>query len=259
MAVVAVMLVVGFFLFSRRLPRGPSQQQASTSASSLPQVKNLAVLPFVPVEGDPKLTAFGNGLVETLTAKLTRLGENHPLQVIPASEIQGKHVITLEQARQESGATVGLQVSLQQSGDLVRATYTLTDARQGRALGANSITAPVTDSFAIQDQVAAGAASALGIELRPEERRELLSHGTSLPDAYNYFLQSQGYLEDTNKPENIESAVILLNQALKIDPNYGAARAELGMAYWWKYALRKDKRWNTTTFTTTSKRKNGKA
>jgi serine/threonine-protein kinase len=163
--------------------------------------------------------------------------------VIPASEIQGKHVITLEQARQESGATVGLQVSLQQSGDLVRATYTLTDARQGRALGANSITAPVTDSFAIQDQVAAGAASALGIELRPEERRELLSHGTSLPDAYNYFLQSQGYLEDTNKPENIESAVILLNQALKLDPNYGAARAELGMAYWWKYALKKDKRW----------------
>jgi serine/threonine protein kinase/tetratricopeptide (TPR) repeat protein len=241
-ALAGVVLLAGFFAISR-MTHSPSRPQAGPNASGLPQIKNLAVLPFVPVEGDPKISAFGNGLVETLTAKLTQLGDNHPLQVIPASELRDKHVTTLEQARQEFGATLGLQVTLQQSGDLVRATYTLTDAKRGRALGANSITAPVTDSFAIQDQVAAGAASTLGIELRPEERRALLSHGTSLPEAYNYYLQSRGYLEDTNKPENIESAIILLRHALKLDPNYGMAGAQLGMAYWSKYVLKKDKQW----------------
>ncbi len=223
------------------LTHGPARQVTS-SLSGLPQDKNLAVLPFVPLEGNPKLTAFGNGLVETLTAKLTQLGENHPLQIVGASEIRGKHVTTLEQARQEFGVNLGLRVSLQQSGDLLRATYALADAKTGRALGGSTINATIADPFSIEDRVANGVASDLGVELRPEERRALGSHGTSLPDAYNYYLQGRGYMEDQFKLENVSSAIILFSQALKLDPNYGFARAGLGTAYWWKYYLTKDKK-----------------
>jgi len=218
-------------------------KQESSGAKILPPAKNVVVMPFLPVEGDLQLTAFGNGLVETLTAKLTALSENHPLQVISATEVRDKHVTTLQQARQEFGVTLGLQVTLQHSGELVRATYTLTDAKNGRALQANTITAPITDSFAIQDQVAEGVASALGVELRPEERSALQSHGTSLPDAYNYYLQGRGYLDDPYKPENVKSAIILFTEALKLDTNYGQAKSGLGTAYWWKYGLEKDKKW----------------
>jgi len=200
-------------------------------------------MPFQPVEADPQLTMFGNGLVETLTAKLTALSENHPLRVISAAEVRDKHVTTLQQAREEFGVTLGLQVALQHSGELVRATYTLMDAKNGRALQANTITAPITDSFAIQDQVAQGVAGALGVELRPEERQALQAHGTSLPDAYNYYLQGRGYLDDPYKPENVKSAIILFTEALKLDTNYGQAKSGLGTAYWWKYGLEKDKKW----------------
>ena len=62
-------------------------KQESSGAKILPQAKNVAVMPFQPVEGDPQLTMFGNGLVETLTAKLTALSDNHPLQVISATEV----------------------------------------------------------------------------------------------------------------------------------------------------------------------------
>jgi len=218
-------------------------KQESSGAKILPQAKNVAVMPFQPVEGDPQLTMFGNGLVETLTAKLTALSDNHPLQVISATEVRDKHVTTLQQARQEFGVTLGLQVTLQHSGELVRATYTLTDAKNGRALQANTVTAPITDSFAIQDQVAEGVASALGVQLRPEERQALQAHGTSLPDAYNYYLQGRGYLDDAYKPENVKSAIILFTEALKLDTNYGQAKSGLGTAYWWKYGLEKDKKW----------------
>jgi len=69
-----------------------------------------------------------------------------------------------------------------------------------------------------------------------------VSHGTNLPEAYNYYLQARGYLDDPFKPENANSAIALLDQALKLDPNYGSAQAQLGMAYWWKYYSTKDKR-----------------
>ena len=162
-------------------------------------------------------------MVATLAAKLTQLGENHSVQVVPASEMRAKHVTTLDQARQEFGVNLGLRVDLQRSGDLVRVGSTLTDAKTGHVLAAKSFDEPVSDPFKIEDEVSNGAAAALGFTLRPEERRELVSHGTSLPDAYNYYLQARGYLDDPFKPENANSAIAVLGEALKLDPNYGTA------------------------------------
>jgi len=62
-----------------------------------------------------------------------------------------------------------------------------------------------------------------------------------MPEAYNYYTQARGYLEDAGKAASVDSAIILLNQALKADANYGRAEAELGSAYWARYSATKDK------------------
>jgi len=240
-AAAAALLAMLLFLFGARF-RHASNLSVSSSRAALPQNVSLAVLPLEVPEGDLQFAALANGLVVTLAAKLTQLGENHAVQVVPASEMRSKHVATLDQARQEFGVNLGLRVDLQRSGDLLRVTSTLLDAKTGRVLAAKSFDAPVSDPFKIEDEVADGAAAALGVTLRPEERRELVAHGTSLPQAYNYYLQARGYLDDPFKPENVNSAIALLGEALKLDPNYGTARAELGMAYWWKYRSNNDKR-----------------
>jgi len=237
----ASLLVVLLFLFGARF-RHASNLPVNSSRVALPQNVSLAVLPLEVPEGDLQFAALANGLVATLAAKLTQLGENHSVQVVPASEMRGKHVTTLDQARQEFGVNLGLRVDLQRSGDVLRVTSTLLDAKTGRVLAAKSFDAPLSDPFKIEDEVSNGAAAALGVTLRPEERRELVAHGTSLPEAYNYYLQARGYMDDPQKPENANSAIALLSEALKLDPNYGTARAELGMAYWWKYRSTVDKR-----------------
>jgi serine/threonine protein kinase/tetratricopeptide (TPR) repeat protein len=237
------LLVVLLFLFGFGARfRHASNLPVNSSRAALPQNVSLAILPLEVPEGDLQFAALANGLVATLAAKLTQLGENHAVQVVPASEMRSKHVTTLDQARQEFGVNLGLRVDLQRSGDLLRVTSTLLDAKTGRVLAAKSFDAPLSDPFKIEDEVADGAAAALGVTLRPEERRELVEHGTNLPEAYNYYLQARGYLDVPFKPENANSAITLLGEALKLDPNYGAARAELGMAYWWKYDSTKDKR-----------------
>jgi eukaryotic-like serine/threonine-protein kinase len=150
-------------------------------------------------------------------------------------------VTTLAQAHQEFGADTGLHLGLQRSGDLVRVTYSLTDAKSAKVIKAGSADSPVTDPFAIEDEVTKAVAAALGFSLKADEARELAFHGTSVPDAYNYYTQARGYLEDASKAANIDSAVILLDQAIKADPNYGKAEAELGSAYFAKYNTAKDK------------------
>ncbi len=163
------------------------------------------------------------------------------MQVVSAAEIRQKNVGTLDQARQEFGANTGLHLALQQSGDLVRVTYSLTGVKSGKVLKAETFDAPVTDPFSIEDQVAKGVASGLGFALKADETRELAFHGTSVPEAYNYYTQARGYLEDASKAASVDSAIILLGEALKVDPNYGRAEADLGSAYWAKYEATKNK------------------
>jgi serine/threonine protein kinase/tetratricopeptide (TPR) repeat protein len=220
---------------------------AAQPASLVPERKSIAVLPFAAVAGDPandsKMTAFGKGLLEDVAAKLSQLSANHDLEVVPARTLEDKKVATLTDAKKEFGVNLGLTVSLEQAGDLFRASYSLTDARSGKNLAGAQITAPVSDLFTIEDQIANGVAAALQISLRSEERQALGAHSTTLPEAYQYFVQGRGYLQDSRKPENLTSAEIVFKQALKVDPNFGQAEAGLGQSYWLKYQLSKQKQW----------------
>ena len=206
-------------------------------ASLVPERKSIAVLPFADIAGDPKMSAFGKGLLEDVAAKLSQLSANHDLEVVSARTLEDKKVTTLADAKQEFGVSLGLTLSLEQAGDLVRAAYSLTDAKSGKNLAGAQITAPVSDLFTIEDQIANGVASALQISLRSDEKQAFGAHSTSLPEAYQYFVQGRGYLQDWRKPENLTSAEIVFKQALKIDPNFGQAEAGLGQTYWLKYQL----------------------
>jgi tetratricopeptide (TPR) repeat protein/TolB-like protein len=240
-----VMVAVGMWgpRILRRLAASGMVPAAGTSASGVPVRKSLAVLPFEAIAGDPKMTAFGKGLLEDVAAKLSQLSANHDLEVVPARTLEEKKVTTLADAKKEFGVSLGLTVAIEQAGDLVRAAYSLTDAKSGKNLAGAQITAPVSDIFTIEDQVANGVATALQISLRSDEKQAFGAHFTSQPEAYQYFVQGRGYLQDWRKPENLTSAEIVFKQALKIDPNFGQAEAGLGQTYWLRYQLGKQKQW----------------
>jgi tetratricopeptide (TPR) repeat protein len=92
--------------------------------------------------------------------------------------------------------------------------------------------------FAIENQLATATATALNIPLRTDEQRALAAHGTTFPEAYQYFLQGRGYLLEAFTPEIFKSAQTMFKEALRIDPNYGAAKAGLGES--WLYAFEHD-------------------
>jgi eukaryotic-like serine/threonine-protein kinase len=223
-------LVVGVLLSAAIFWQTKSSRRIDLGISSTPV--QLAVLPFAPMADDPGSKAFCNGLTETLTAKLTQLTDNYPLQVVPSSEIRTEGVTSVEQARKNFGVGLVLEGSLHSSGNQVRVTYTLVDAKTNRQLHAETVDADVSDAFAVEDRVVDGTLQMLGLAIKSDDRIVLAAHGTGDPSAYDQYLRGRGYLLDYHKHENIDSAISAFNRALTLDPKYAEAYAGLGKAYW---------------------------
>ena len=246
----AVLLIAVAFATFRLLPtaryiQARHDKSPAATASLLPANAILAVLPFQAIPGNEKLTALGEGVVESVTSKLGHLSETQRLEVIPTGNLRERAITTLAEAHKQLGAAVGLTIHLEQSGELIRATYSLINAQTGSSMGGDLVTIPAADSFAVEDAVTEGVVKALQLKLPPEEQAALKVHGTSNPAAYNYYLRARGYLLNFSSAENVENAILMLKEALQVDPNFGAAKAALGEAYWRKYWLTKDKDWTT--------------
>ncbi len=239
------LLVVSVISLPRALRRFRSVA-ASPAAPAISEKKSIAVLPLTAIADDPKLTVFGKGLLEDVAAKLSQLSANHDLEVISPRALEDRKVTTLADAKKEFGVNLGLAVSLKQDGDLVRAAYTLIDTSTDKNLTGDSITAPVSDLFTIEDKLTSGVGDALQISLRADERQALAAHATTMPEAFQYFVEGIGYLRQSSKPEALASAETVFKQALKLDPNYGPAQAGLGETYWYMYDTTKQKRWIAT-------------
>lgn len=209
----------------------------------VPREKLVAVLPFTVAGSDTQATPFSDGLTETLTAKLTQLSDDPTLQVVPAPELRAQGAKTVEDVRDEFGATLALTGSLQRSGDQVRINIAVVDTRTRRQLRAASLIIAAANPFAVQDQVVNAAVEMLELELQPGEREALQTYGTQVAGAYDYYLQGRGYLQNYDKVENIENAIKVFDSALKLDPRYALAHAGRGDAYWEMYESSRDRRW----------------
>ena len=244
-AILLAIVVVGAFAprLMRRFVATARRSALPQPASLAPEKKSIAIMPLASVADDPKLTAFGKGLLEDVAAKLSQLSANHDLEIISPRALEDKKIATLADAKKEFGANLGLAVSLKQDGDLMRVAYNLIDTSTDKNLAGDAITAPVSDLFTIEDKLTSGVADALSINLRTEERQALGAHATTMPEAYQYFVQGLGYFRQRVQPESLASAQTVFKQALKLDPNYGPAEAGLGETYWYLYETTKQRNW----------------
>lgn len=218
------------------------KRSASTSWS-LPNQKQLAVLPFSVFGGTPDDNAFSRGLVETVAAKLTELSPDHSLQVVPVGDLSARHVETATEAQKAFGVNLVLTGSFERVGDRVRISYALVDPSSVRQLRAETLTLAASDPFGIEDRVVEGTAAMLRLDVPLARRQSAESHGTKMAGAFEDYLKGLGYLQNYERAENIDKAVDSFQSALSIDSAYTLAHAGLGQAYWLKYTATEDTGW----------------
>lgn len=206
--------------------------------------KQLAVLPFTNIGNDPANQAFCDGLVQILSSRLSQLQQfQKTIRVVPASDVVEEGIVSVREARQAFGVNLAITGSIQRTENRVRITINLVDPRELRQLKSETIDTQVRDISTLQDGVVLKASQLLNIPLTTQAQQQLANGGTTVPDAYQYYAQGQGYLQRYEIAQNLDTAASLFKLALQQDPKYALAEAGLGEAYWRKYELTKDTRW----------------
>ena len=62
-------------------------------------------------------------------------------------------------------------------------------------------------------------------------------------DAFELYSKGRAFLERRDVKENIDSAIQVFEEALRLDPDFALAQAGLGEAYWRKYLATRDAVW----------------
>lgn len=197
-----------------------------------PTPRILAVLPFRTLTGGDSTSALGAGMSETLTAQLAEVSDRDLLQLVSIHEIEAQGIKTAEQARRDFGVDLVLEGSVQQAGSELRINCVLVDAKTNRQLGARTLNASVGDIFGVQDHLVTEVLQILAVEVDQAKRAKLQSQPETKPVAYEHYLRGLGYLQEYQKPENIQSSLSEFALALRTDPNYARAYAATGDAYW---------------------------
>jgi len=197
----------------------------------VPDVKNVAVIPFETFGDDPEMSALSDGLMETLTSKLSQLEQfEGKLVVVPGTEIRARNVQTVADARAIFGVNLAITGSVQRWGDRLQITANLVDARQLRQIRGNSVDFALTDLVALRDGAINEAVRLLDIELTPSAQQTLTTGQTSDASAYQSYLYGRGYVQRYDVAGNLEKAIHHFEQAIEKDAQYALAYTGLSQA-----------------------------
>jgi len=130
----------------------------------LPDKPSIAVLAFDNLSGDPEQEYFSDGIAENIITALSKVGELFVIARNSSFTYKGKPV-KIQQVSRELGVRYVLEGSVQKSGERVRITAQLIDARNGQHLWAENYDRDFRDIFEIQDEITMKIVTALRIKL----------------------------------------------------------------------------------------------
>ena len=204
--------------------------------------EHVAVLPFENVGGDPANEAVSQGLMDSLTSRLSNLDVGRQsLWIVPASEVRRQKIVDPSSARREMGATLAVKGSIEREGKDIHLTLNLIDAKNLRQIGSVALEDRAGDLASLQDEAVARLARLMHINVTAAMLRD--TGGTVTPAAYEDYLSALGYMQRYDKPGNLDLALAALENAVKTDPRFALGYAALGQAYQLKYVVDPNPKW----------------
>ena len=211
-----------FFLGRYSAPRNVSES-ANVAA------KSIAVLPLVNTSADAANDYFSDGLSEELIALLAK---------IPDLKIIGRSSSFLFKGKPDDSRSIGeklgvanlLEGSVRKQGDRVRIVAELINAADGRMLWSETYDRELKDVFAVQSEIATAVTEQLKIKLLGTPAKSDAAPSNDNLAAYNALQQGTFYFRLSTE-EGTRKATEFYDEAIRLDPNYALAHANLSLAW----------------------------
>jgi tetratricopeptide (TPR) repeat protein len=165
-------------------------------------------------------------MAEEVLNLLARIPDLRVISRSSAFTYKGKDLKLSEIARELSVAHI-LEGSVRRSGNRIRITAQLIEARSDTHLWSATWDREFADIFAIQDEIAAEVVANLKLKLLGEVPRARRVD----PEAYALYLQGR-FLIEWNDFESLAPALEFMRSALEIDPDYARAWAGIAWVYY---------------------------
>jgi TolB-like protein/Tfp pilus assembly protein PilF len=192
-------------------------------------VKALAVLPLKNVSGDPSQDYFADGITEALIADL---GKAAGVRVISRTTVMlyrntGK---SLPQIARDLNVDAILEGSVLRSGNRVRVTAELFDARADRQLWAETSERTLREILVLQRDIVRAVAGKVRVALTGEDDAHLSVVRSVDPDVYEHYLKGR-YAWNNRTEASLNTAVEEFRAATEADPTYAAPFVGLADCY----------------------------
>jgi len=193
-----------------------------------PKIESMAVLPLENLSRDPEQEYFADGMTEELT---TDLGQIEALRVISRTSVMRFKGVRpaggLPEIARQLKVDAVVEGSVLRSGDRVRITTQLIDARTDRHLWAHSYERDMRDVLELQSEVAQAIANEIKIKVTPQEQVRLARARPVSPEAHEAYLKGR-YYWNLRTQEGLKKGIEYFQQAIEKDP--GCALAYVGLA-----------------------------
>jgi TolB-like protein/DNA-binding winged helix-turn-helix (wHTH) protein/tetratricopeptide (TPR) repeat protein len=188
----AALMVIAVIALGLELHRLAAPKPASASG-----ISSIAVLPLRNLSRDPDQEYFSEGMTDELTTDLAKLDR---LKVISHTSVQryNQSKLSLQEIAKELHADAVIEGTVMRSGDRVRITAQLIDARTDQHLWAEKYERDFRDILTLQSEVAEQIATQVGMNLTVGERARLARTPVVDPAAHEAYLRGRFFAYKLN-------------------------------------------------------------
>ncbi|HEV2835878.1 MAG TPA: winged helix-turn-helix domain-containing protein [Pyrinomonadaceae bacterium] len=207
---VVVTILVGLFYFT-----------GWSKAGNTAAIQSIAVLPFVDESADPDAEYINDKIAESLINSLSKLPQ---LRVVPRSVVESYkgRQIDPRKVGEELNVRAVVTGRMRRHGDIISIQADLIDLQNVAQLWGQHYDHKVSDVLLVQDDISRDIFENLRLKLNVEEKKQL--------EAYRFYLKGRNAW-NKRTGDALQEAIQFFNQAIEIDPNYGAAYAGLADCY----------------------------
>jgi TolB-like protein/Flp pilus assembly protein TadD len=230
LVLLAAIAAGGLFLWAKRGAApgiGPATVAPAVTAAP---AKSIAVLPLENLSDDKENAFFADGIQDDLLTSLAKIKDLKVISRTSVMSYRNKGTRNLREIGKELGVASVLEGSVRRVGNRVLVNVQLIDTATDQHIWAERYDRTLTDSIALQGELASEIAGALHASLTSDEKARVESKLTDNPDAYVAYLRGREVqLRPENSRENLLSAESFYKQAIALDSKFVLVRARLSL------------------------------
>jgi adenylate cyclase len=194
---------------------------------------SIAVLPFENMSDDLGQQYFADGIVDDLIAGLSRIRWLFVIARNSSFAYRGEGVGAPEIGR-ALGVRYVLQGAVRKAGARLRVAAQLLEARSGALLWAERYDGALDGVFELQDRIVDHIVGVVAPSVQRSEIERARRKRNEDIGAYDLYLRALPHVAN-HMPKGTQAALPLLQQALKLQPDYAAAHALSAWCHEWRF------------------------